>query len=406
MQSPGTLKSLICKKFILVALCLFFNKALAKSDVEGSFLIRSSWPKTQRQSLHSFLTYSQFYLHGRFYSSNELKSQVHLIFSDFYGDSDPLLVSPVRIYPSVNWLIHESLELRLGRNTYENKFHQIVSLNVYEPFFYTFDGAFLEYSANILNVNFWMAHLPARWIKLQQIKEFKYGFGLFLDMESLSDYIDFFNFHVAYLADSFTQKSEDKMSRYGLALEGTISPINLGYNFIAVGHGQGIQFKLEEKMYHFYISYSHPGLLNSEIFIGYHKDSASYNPWLYNRHEHAGLLDMFLWGNLTYNFLGVESSWRKKFDLQLVFHNLSSTDKGFIEMGYFGSLINTEGEKFLLSSATNLGKELDISIRTQLKEDFEVKLLAGLFIPSSKTKNFFKQGYFYNNIQLSGFYKF
>ena len=387
-------------------LCLFFNKALAKNDIEGHFLIRSTWPQIQNQSLHSFSTYSQLYLHGKFYSNNELKSQVHLIFSDLYGEVSSL-TRPIRIYPSVSWLIHEDLELRLGRNTYENKFHQVVSLNSYEPFFYTFDGAFLEYSTDILNANFWIAYLPARWIEFQQIEEFKYGFGLFLDMESLSDYIDFFNFHVAYLVNSFRrQKSADKMSRYGLALEGTISPIDLGYNFVAVGHGKGIQFRLEEKMYHFYISYSRPEFLNSEIFIGYHTDSAQYNPWLYNRHDHAGLLDMFLWGNLTYYFFGVEVSWRDWFDLQVVFHNLNSTDDGPIEMGYFGSSINAKDEKFLLSPEENLGKELDISIQTQLKEGFEVKLLAGLFIPSQKTKDFFKQGNFYNNIQFSGLYKF
>ena len=61
-------------------------------------------------------------------------------------------------------------------------------------------------------------------------------------------------------------------------------------------------------MYHFLLSYSWPFLPNSRIFVGYHTDSTKYQPWLYDRHKNAGLLDIFLWGNLTYYFFGFSGS--------------------------------------------------------------------------------------------------
>ena len=93
-------------------------------------------------------------------------------------------------------------------------------------------------------------------LKLEQ--DFKYGFGFFLDIKFTENYIKSFNFHVAYLANSLNQSSSEKISRYGLALNGLFQPMNLNYTFIAIGHGSGFQFKMEENMYHFSINYSRP----------------------------------------------------------------------------------------------------------------------------------------------------
>ena len=391
----------------LPTLCLFFSfvaSSFSEGDIEGSFRIRAILPQTQSGSPPSLLTLGQLHIKGDFQPSNKLKTQVHFLSSNSYGQILSFEES-IRIYPSGNWLISEDLELRLGRNIYESQFHQIVSINDYEPFFYTFDGVFLEYSTEILNVNFWSAYLPKRWIGGDQVQEFKYGFGFFLDIESVSDYIDYFNAHVAYLGDSFFKEESKKISRYGLGLEGTISPFDLAYTLVAVGHGNGIQFKPEENMYHFRMSYSHPEIFNSKIFVGYHTDSSQYNPWLYDRHENAGLLDIFLWGNLTYYFLGLSGSVLDLFDIQISFYDFSSTAKGTgLQAGYFGSLIKAENKNF--AEYPDSGRELDVQIKKQIRKDFKIHLLAGLFVPQLNSQKFFKSKDFYSNIQLTGFYKF
>ncbi|MCZ0933532.1 MAG: hypothetical protein OXJ52_10350 [Oligoflexia bacterium] len=394
--------SAFLKKSLLLSLIFFSPLSLGKTDIEGSLLIRS----LSHQNFKSFSNYSQLYLNGKFHPSNELKIQTHFLFSQFYGEAPFSLEIPIEVYPSASWFIHEDIQLKLGRNLYNNPFHQIVSSNSYEASLYSFDGVFLEYSTSILNVNFWSAYLPKRWVGLKQEQELKYGLGFFLDIKFTENYIDSFNFHVAYLANSLTQQSDEKMSRYGLALKGLIQPVNLNYTFIAIGHGPGFQFKMEENMYHFILNYFRPDFFNSRIFTGYHTDSSKYEPWLYDRHENAGLSDIFLWGNLSYYFAGLSVSPINHWDIKVIFYDFNATQNGSVELGYLGAWIHKNQNSSIPVPQKKLGKELDLQIMTQISKEFQIKLTAGLFFSHIKSENFLKDQSFYNNVQLAGLYKF
>ena len=390
------------KKKLLIFLALFCPFSLGKIDIEGSFLIRGSFLQAK-----SFLAYNQLHLNNKFHPSNDLKIQTHLLFPKFYGEHSTLLAPSFAIYPSTSWFINEDLQLKLGRNLYTNPFHQIVSLNPYEAFFYSFDGAFLEYNTQILNFNIWTAYLPKRWIGLKQEQEFKYGMGAFLDIKLTESYIDFFNLHVAYLGNSLIQSSDKKTSRYGVAVKGTIQPIQVNYTVIAIWHGSGFQFKIEEEMYHVALNYFRPDFFNSRFFIGAHSDSPKYESWLYDRHKNAGLSDIFSWGNLKYYFVGLSLSPFNKWDIQAIFHDFYATEAGgSIELGYFGALIHKNQESSLSDVQQKLGKELDIQIKTHISKEFQVQLTTGFFFSQIESKDFLKNQNFYNNIQLAGLYKF
>ena len=408
---------------------LFFQctwNGFAELDIDGSFRVRGVLAQIHSGKETSLLTQGRLHIKGAFRPSNKLKTQVHFLSSNLYGETLSFEES-FRVYPFGSWLINEDLELRLGRITYSNKFHQIVSINDYEPFFYTFDGVFLEYNTNIINVNVWGAYLPkmesvTEWDQRHnrsqkdyglesregetQIQQLEYGFGLFLDIESISDYINHFNLHVAYLGDSFLPSESKKISRYGIGLEGAINAIDLAYTFVLIGQSKGFRFKLEDNMRHFQLSYSRPDFFDSKIFAGYHTDSSQYKPWLYDRHKNAGLLDLFLWGNLTYYFFGFSASVDPLFDIEISFYGLSLTEKGHIRLGRFGSLLEVESESVINTGYKTLGKELDVKLQRKIKEDFEIHLLAGLFIPHLKLKRSSKKNALYNNIQLTGLYKF
>ena len=385
-------------------LLIFFNPlSLGKTDIEGSLLIRGLSPK----NFKSFSNYSQLSLNGKFHPSNDLKIQTHFLFSQFYGTApSPLKTTPIEIYPSASWFIHEDIQLKLGRNLYNNPFHQIVSSNPYEASFYSFDGIFLEYSTSILNANVWSAYLPKRWIGLKQEQELKYGAGIFLDIKFTESYIDSFNFHVAYLTNSLSQQSTEKRSRYGLALKGLIQPVNLNYTFIAIGHGSGFQFKMEESMYHFKLNYFRPDFFNSRVFTGYHTDSPKYEPWLYDRHENAGLSDIFLWRNLSYYFAGLSVSPINHWDIKVIFYDFNATQNGSVDLGYLGAWIHKDQDSSISVSQKKLGKELDFQIKTQINKELQITLTTGFFFSHIQAENFLKDQSFYNNVQLAGLYKF
>ena len=397
-------------------LSIFSPFSLGKTDIEGSFLVRSL---ITPQNLGASSNNSQLYLKGNFHPSNELKVQTHFLFSQFYGELPPALENSIEIYPSASWLIHPDIQLKLGRNLYDNPFHQIVSSNLYnKPFqqivssnpyetrFYSFDGAFLEYSTSILNLNIWSAQLPKKWQGLKQVQAFKYGLGFFLDIKFTENYIESFNFHVAYLADSLSQNSAERMSRYGLALKGLIQPIHLNYTFIAIGHGSGFQFKMEENMYHFELDYSRPDFFNSRFFTGYHTDSSQYDPWLYDRYENAGFSDIFLWGNLSYYFVGLSLSPLNRLDIKIKFYDFKPTEKGSINLGYIGTRLQRDHNSSISVSKNKLGQELDLQINTKISKEFQIRLTTVFFFPLVETKNFLKNKKFYNNILLAGLFKF
>ena len=335
--------------FFLFCLSSFFNQALAQTRSESAVRLRLSLPQVESQDLDSLLIQGQFHFKGAYYFNNNWRWQTQIILSNPYQKKFSVKKT-LKVYPSLQWFINESLDLKIGRIFYENKFPQIISLNRYESFLSSFDGFFLDYNTKILNINLWGAALPKRWIGKSQIQELKYGFGFFLDLKSISNYIDDFNVHTAYLLDSFFYEEAQKTSRYGLGLKGSIKPINLSYTFVAVGHGEGIKFTLKQKMYHILFNYSYPELLDSAFSAGYHKDSSKYKPWLYDRHKMAGFLDLFLWGNLNYFFLKFKAYPRDRLKVQLSFYNLSSTEEGFIQKGYFSSFFQASERDFFCQS--------------------------------------------------------
>ena len=126
--------------------CFFFQftwHSFSELDIDGSFRIRSAVSQIQKKEETLLLTRGRLHIKGEIRPNNNFKSQIHFLSSNLYGEALSFEKS-FRVYPSVSWLINEDLELRLGRTAYENNFHQIVSINDYEPFFHTFDGVFFR----------------------------------------------------------------------------------------------------------------------------------------------------------------------------------------------------------------------------------------------------------------------
>ena len=378
----------------------------AGGSMTGFFLLRSAAPQIQNSAVKSFSTFSQFYMKGEFQPSNKIKTQMHFLSSQNYGKTIDSFEDLFQFYPSAHWLLSESVKLRLGRNLYE-KNPISLSLNPFESSWYSLDGVILEYTSTQQAVNFdlWSAYLPKRWTANEREREFNYGFGFSLDINLTAVYINSFHFQVSYLADSFFDQEAKKMSRYGFTVNGTVKVLDLDYNFSAVGHGSGLQFKLEENMYHGDVRYKKPDFFNSEFFAGYHTDSPEYNPWLYNRHKNSGLSDFLQWRNLSYYFIGAAFSPLKKLDLQFVFLDFNSSSEGEIELGSFGSLIHNNEKRLPITKQETLGREFNIQALSKINKELEITLLTAFFLAQSHTLATNKKD-FYNNIQLTARYKF
>lgn len=391
-------KTVFCFGLAFSPLLLFADG----SFVEGSFLLRNTGFQEESPVIKSFSSYSQFYLKGEFQSSNQLKAQIHLLSSQNYGKK-PDIRELVQLYPSAQWLLSENIELFFGRNFYENHSTSF-SRNSFESSWYSLDGVIFSYNTSVVDFDLWSAYLPERWMGGEKERELNYGFGFFLNIDLDSFYIDSFHFEVSYLADSFLDQKADKMSRYGFNMKGRVSELNLDYNFWTIGHSSGLEFKIEQAMYHGELQYKKTDFFDSVLLLGYHTDSSDYNPWFYNRHEQAGYSDYLQWRNLSYYFVQAGFSPLARWTLQMMFLGFNAGSQGKIDLGYFGSAVH-DGAKSLPVQKGSLGQELNLKILSQINEDLKIQFLTAFFLSGAEALSKNKKS-FYNNIQLTAFYQF
>lgn len=312
---------------------------------------------------------------------------------------------PFQIYASGDWNISESFTVRLGKAPYDTDLHQVFSQNDYELYPTVFEGVFLSYSTEISNYHFWGGYFPDRWQGGEEVLGGQYSLGMNLDVKVISAFLNRALFHLVALADSLSVASEQKTTRLGLSLQGQITRFNMDYSILTVFHGEGLGFKFNEDMQHISIGYSKTDWLDSYFFASYHRDSLSYDPWLYDRHENGGLLDILQWGNLTYILAGYKAKVWHWFDLEARCYFLRSTTSGPVQLGLYGSRLIDQNA--ISSYKKPLGWEMDLRLMKNINEEFIVTLLGGVFVYDEELKSALGKGdKYYSQLQLSAKYIF
>ena len=335
---------------------------------------------------------------------------------------------PFQIYARGDWNMTSSFTLRLGMGPYDTDLHQVFSQNDYEPYPSLFQGMFLSYSTDTSDYHFFGGYFPNRWEEWEgtelapedtenkenlpvgsvyppQVNGGKYSLGINVDIKIVSAFLNRALFHWVYLSDSLTTDAEQS-TRIGFSLQGQMTRFNMDYSILTVFHGEGLGFRFNEDMQHIFLGYSKVEWLDSYFFAGYHRDSSHYDPWLYDRHENGGLLDILQWGNLTYWLAGYKASVWHWFDMEFRYYLMqSTTDKGPIQLGLYGSYLT---DKDALSAAgKSLGWEMDLRLIKNITEEFRVILLGGVFVYDKGLRDTLGKGdKYYSQLQLSARYTF
>ena len=407
MLKKSTLKKITVSKVLLGFLFFIPFSSLGQIDFDSYLRTRALSKQTQDSNQSSFSADQSFHLKGVIRPSETFETHFWLLSHAFF-DKNP--VGSVRIYGLGKWSFTKELSLRLGRVPYETRFHQIVSTNPMEDYPYFFDGLFVNYSTSLINADVFGAYIPKQYLGLQEFPRLKYGTGIFLNINSVSDFLNHVNLHLVYLSDSFFETDSQKTTRYGIAIDGNLANMNLDYKLIGIAHGSGFKFRSDQNMYHVEIAYSQFEWYESRFSAGYHSDTEHYDPWLYDRYKNTGLLDLFLWGNLTYFYVGYEASFTSLFDLSLSFHNISSTSSGKIHLDRQGfALLSKDGsaaDKKVSGVGEFLGREMDVTFIKKINNEFKLNLLLGVFMPGQSMKDLLKEADYYTNIRLTSIFKF
>lgn len=178
----------------------------------------------------------------------------------------------------------------------------------------------------------------------------------------------------------------EKTMRYGVNARATLYRANVRGSYITERGSDSDDITVSSSMMDVEMStlirLSSLGRHSINIFAGYHSDSGAsedssraYDGFLYDRHNNAGHMDLFEWGNLTYFKVGTEVTFATKIPLiaKIQYHKFSKTEEGSSDLvGLSNQLDSVDGNE-------SLGSELDISISTNYGGFLNVSLVYGMF---------------------------
>ena len=404
---------------------LFLFSSLAHGEMDYSGFLRVRGVLSPVHKLDSVFLNQTLHLKGVLQPNERFHTSFWFRSSPEWGALNAAW--PFQIYARGDWNINRSFTLRMGTGPYDTALHQVFSQNDYESYPSLFQGVFLSYSTDASDYHLWGGYFPNRWqgdgktdpapenpenkedlsgdLFSSQVDGGKYSLGINVDIKVVSAFLNRALFHWVYLSNSLTGDSE-QTTRLGFSLQGQITRFNMDYSVLTVFHGKGLGFRFNEDMQHISLGYSKAEWLDSYFFAGYHRDSSHYDPWLYDRHENGGLLDILQWGNLTYWLAGYKASVWHWFDMELRYYLMqSTTDEGPVRLGLYGSYLTDKDA--LSASGKSLGWEMDLRLIKDITEEFRLTLLGGVFVYDEELKSALGKGdKYYSQLQLSARYIF
>ena len=336
-----------------------------------------------------------------------LRSNEH-IQTDFWihsSNKGKKLDADARFYASSSLFITNNLVFSLGRSPIKDRFPLFFSSNLYELYPLAFDGGEIEYNSQTMLLNFWAGHFPSLLKGAREVKDGTYSLGVYGTLNMVSQFFNQVHWYFSYLQDSLSWRAHQTSSRYGLNIQGQIPLLGMRYSALGAMHAKGLQFASEETMYDFSLSYSLMDFGNSMLLFNYHRDTGNFDPFLYNRHETSGILDVLEWGNITYFYLAYQASFSRLFDIKLGAYHISATETGPMRLGLKGDTIFKTG----ISGTKNrpLAVEFDMEISRRVLENLEIHLMGGVFyLYNPRTYVYFEEKNRYSQVELSMLYKF
>ena len=373
-------------RFALLFLLLFSSSfSYAQVDYTGFFRFRavshypSFFPPISQQTLK---------LQGRIRPHQTLQTDFWLFSSSELNNQD---LDNFRFYTKASFFISDNFSLHLGYSPVQNLIPTLFSQNDYHPYPIDFRGAELKYKTERLSLELWLGYFD------------QYSAGMHGDLEMISSLLKRVRWQAVLLQDSFMD-NPSKTSRFGLGIEGQIPLFHLNYVAVGAAHTSGFQFRAEETMYDVTLSYLLADFLESELLFGYHKDSPGYQPWFYDRHKMSGLLDILAWGNLKYFSSRYSFKIPRLLDFAIHGYYMLPGQPGSLDLDFQGQAFFEK--ESLKVSKDHRGLELDLEAGTSFSENWDVKLLTGVFSlvePGDKIFSFKKP---YIHLQLTSLYKF
>lgn len=322
------------------------------------------------------------------------------------------------------WQASDEMTIKAGRISQTFGDGTIVSANEYLNVQKAFDGGGVVYDLEPVR----LAVFGVRGANATTTNSFGSFYGISADLKTMPSFLKMVNLHYIIVkrnADTYeingadVALSKEDATRIGATVAGDVAGFDYRATY-AVHDGDGsdsaapgTEVSISSSMMDLEVGYSMPAMMNFRVHAGYHTDSGDddptpatggndrYNPFHYQQHENAGLMDVLGWGNLTYTRVGVALSPMEDLTVGAEYLIFTQTEEDGISYGSDGSTIQTATATAALGGTSpvgedDLGTELDVVVTKKYTNNFAIQARYGMFSPGDAwtTDDTFTQMYF------------
>jgi hypothetical protein len=312
----------------------------------------------------------------------------------------------------MNWMVSDDFTLRVGRMNFQIADGYVFGYNDWEQNPGAFDGVTGVWEAEFGRFTGFVFNYKeeATGASVSDAKHTAYG--LSFDLKSMPDFMKMVNVHVIQdnndavpgtAATTQTVQSNDAQNvlRYGLGLGFDFGLIDLKAHYAAQSGdyrniaATGVKTSLDAKgmMYDAELGFKLESFMGSRLYVLYHVDSGDdnaadgdagrYDPYFYEQHSNAGLMDLFNWGNLTQMTVGWTMKPGDNTDAGLTYNMFQKTEsKDGFNAGRFGTALGAGS-----GTSDKLGDEIDLWAEHRYDGGLSTLIRLGYFMPGDVFDN-------------------
>lgn len=325
----------------------------------------------------------------------------------------------------VFWKAMDNLSFKVGRGALDVADGLVISKNDWFQVPYAFDGGAAVYFTEWANVTaFGVRAVDTRTLANSAVytESLQNGetnfYGLSVDVKSLPEMLKMVNVHLLQQKsmdisddtapnDIVTDTKSDKL-RYGFTVGGDVSMFD--YKLTHAGYqgntkvGSGALSNVNNDidtsgwMWDATAGATLADVMNMRLHGTYHMDSGDedgiasedgrYEPFYYNQHDNAGMMDMVTWGNLTYFKLGASLEPMEMLTVGLDWYNFSLTEKVKVANSVANPAYKSQKElangRIVSVGKQDIGQEVDLWAKKSLSNGAEFMLRYSVFMSDNQ----------------------
>ncbi len=291
------------------------------------------------------------------------------------------------------WKAMDNFALKIGRGALDLADGSVVAKNDWEQTPYAFEGAYGAYFTEWANIGVFGvkgmndSDLDSDGDAVLDTADVNF-YGLSVDVKNLPEWLKMVNVHALQSkATGISGAVSDEKLRLGVTVKGDSSAVDYRLSYAMYDGERTVSAPGDHKasMLDAEVGFTMADVMNMRIHALYHMDSGddsaatgdieSYDPFFYEKHTNAGLMDLIGWGNSTYIKVGVALEPMEMTKVGVDYYMFTKSEENDSVYDNNHEAITAVGA----SSGEDVGTEIDVWATKMLSNGAELNARIGIF---------------------------